>query len=129
MARATKEQVRLISPTELDDAALDALLDDAHTWVEMNLTDQCEQQSEASLTAVEKYLAAHYAQQQEPLVTREKIGPLETSFAIPSEGSANYAQLAASFDPCGIVLDSFVNTQGPQIKFRVGAGFDHDASS
>lgn len=125
MARITADDLRLVCSSDLDDENLEATIADASAWVDAHLVGQCSGLTDASLAAVEKYLAAHFLQTQAPLVKSEKVGPLATTYATP-DGATPFLDMAASFDPCGIVRSFFTKAQGSVVQFGVAPGYADD---
>lgn len=128
--RTTVDAVRLICNTALADDAIEAYIADASAWVDAYLDPAtardggCGDATVVTLTAVEKYLTAYFMTRREPQVKTSKVGPLSDTFAVSDDGS-EFLVLASSFDSCGIVLETLgAGAVAPQIRFRVGAGFD-----
>lgn len=124
MPRVSADDVKLICNTALDDDSIEASIADASAWIDANLEGQCDGQTEGSLAAVEKYLTAHFLQRREPVVKSEKAGPVAVTYATP-EGATEYLDMAASFDPCGIVSGAFAKA-GKSVQFAVGPGYADD---
>ena len=66
MTRINHYDVSEVLETDLNEAALEAFIDDAHRIVEDRIAEHCD--SEGDLAAVETYLAAHLATSKDPRV-------------------------------------------------------------
>jgi len=122
------EVLALVGDTSLDDEFVIGLIADASQWVDRNLVGACSQQTAESLEQVERYLAAH-------LITRGgpegSTGPLKSSTRdvisetydtgnVDTDAAKRFAQIAASFDPCGIVAEKWLGKLRPRALFARG---------
>jgi hypothetical protein len=118
--RTTATAVGLILQHELTSDQINAFIADASLWVDNNLVG--EGLSTATLTAIEKYLAAGFATARAAqLLSAKRLETTET-FQRDKEAS-EYFKLAATLDPTGTVAGEFLPRRVRGI-FRVGAGYD-----
>jgi hypothetical protein len=119
--RVTVTELRAILDTALETHVLEAFLADAETWVTLRLVPRGVE--EPALSAVQKYLAAHFATARESRVMEGQIGDVRERF---QRGPVNeYLALAKSFDPTGLVGQEFGDER--RFSFRVGAGYRSEA--
>jgi len=105
--RVTAEEVREIISTEIDDDVLDSsFIDTAHLFVDTHLT-ACTTNTEAILTKIELYLAAHFVSISDGggALKYTKLGDAAESFDTSQLGaglsSSRYGQTAIILDTCG----------------------------
>lgn len=121
MPRCTHDEVRAISASDADVVVIDECIRDASTWVDLQLAGKCPEQTEQSLAAVEKWLAAHFLTQQDPVLRSATRGDISESYATDTDAPI-FARQAATFDPCGIVAAAFLGKV--RVMARAGRGFD-----
>lgn len=105
MARVTPADVRLIFPTDLSDAELQAFIDTAHLLINEELADSG--LTEERLTEIELYLSAHLAALADPRKKSEMIAG-EWQFTNTGETgmgltSTHYGQTVLLLDTSGIL--------------------------
>lgn len=129
MARVDYTEVELIlgDEGEFDSAALLAFIDDASLWIDTNLVGKCSALTTAVLTAVEKYLAAHFASSRYAVLKSAKRGDTQEGYAGRGDDRVTpYLLTAASLDPCGIVQDLLVDgTDKTRGRAFVGRGYKY----
>lgn len=126
-ARVDPSDVLIILPdVALESGALEAIIADAHAWVEANLLG-CGM-SEETLASIEKYLAAHLAVQSAHgaagQVIEEQIDDTRErrQGSTDAKGVSSYLRIAAAFDRCGRIEAFWMGK--PRLRFRVGAGYN-----
>lgn len=114
-ARANVNDVKLIIETDLDDDQIQAFITTAHLLV----VDRIEGQgsSEATMTQVEQYLAAHFLSLRDPRVETEKIGgEYQAKYQVGDLGeglaSTVYGQTALALDDTGLLVQSSMKKAG-----------------
>jgi hypothetical protein len=120
VARTDEAQLRLIIDTRLDASALESFIADASLWVDNNLAS--DGLSDATLEAIERWLAAGFATSRDPRLTDKTLLSVKESLQrdpIISE----YFKRAADLDPTGKVASAFVPTKRVGL-LRIGAGYD-----
>lgn len=120
--RTTVADVQAILDTDLTSAQLTAFITDASLWVDTHLAGACTALSTSILTAVEKYLAAHYATARDPRLKSVKLDDTQESYQRDATVS-EYLKIAAELDPCGVVRDRLIEGKRSAI-WRVGSGYD-----
>ena len=100
MARpVSPADIRVLMDTTLSDADLSVFAEDAHVVVSETIPANA--LSEARLTLLEKYLAAHFAAMRDKQKTSEHIGPASTSY----EGQTGLYLTFTHFGQQVMVLD------------------------
>lgn len=102
MARVTEADVRAVIDTSLDSASVTSLIDVASTTIDNLFAD--ETVTEAVLTEIERWMAAHFIQLREQgNLRKEKLGDGEDEYLQGGEGfeSTTYGQTAVAMDPTG----------------------------
>lgn len=123
MARTTEAAVRLIIDTDVETAQVEAFIDDASGWVDDHLVGL--DLSDATLTRIEKYLAAHLITLRDPRVRQSRVGDVSETLQRDTQVT-EYLRTAAAMDDTGTVADRLLPDGPPKVRFRVGAGFDDD---
>lgn len=119
-ARVDTDAVRGIITTSQSDDALDGFIDTAHTLVDTYLLGTG--QSEAILTKIELYLAAHFVaiSDNSAGVIRDVVGESSMSFSdVFDKGfnSTHFGQAALAFDASGTLVS--LSTSKLRAEFRV----------
>lgn len=119
--RTNSTNVKLIISTGLTDGQVDAFIADASLWVDNNLVG--EGLSSDTLTAIEKYLAAHLITLRDPVLTERRRDDITDKFGLRT----SYLSYAMQLDPTGKIEEDFGEDR-PAFSFRVGAGYDSELS-
>ncbi len=125
MARVDFRAVQELLADDLDSGVITALIDDAHGWISRHLSGRGH--GEATLTSIEKYLAAHLC----VIATEGGAGQLVASargdvsekYAARSDASdaTSHLRAAAAFDHTGIIRQLWMN--GKRAGGYVGRGY------
>lgn len=119
---ATAGDVQDIMETSLNVSEIQPFLAAAQRFVADELEN--EGVSDATLTEIEKYMAAGIAASaRDPGVTQESVGDVSVTYQ-RSEDHQEHMKVAAALDPTGKVEARFLS--GSEVSFRVGAGYDDD---
>ncbi len=121
-ARTTADGVKSIIETSINDAdVLGQMINTANLYVDEHLVPTAGH-SDAMLTEIEKYLAAHFVALTEEKggVTRSKMGDADESYANVFESGFNstrYGQTAVVLDSSGILAK--LSITNARAEFRV----------
>ena len=123
MARVDINDVLEVLDTEIGVGMLAPLIQDASAWVDQFLSNRL---SETTLTAIEKYLAAHMAIVAEdgptgPLTSAKRADISETYAQRGEAGGTNYLRIAAAYDSTGILAEHWLGKR--RARGRVGVGY------
>lgn len=118
---ATASDVQDLLDTDLTTSEIDPFLTAAQRFV----TDRLEGEgvANATLTEIEKYLAAHIVTARDPRLTEAERDEIRDVYQRDAETS-EYLKIAIMLDPTGELEDEFGDTR--KVKFRMGAGYDDD---
>jgi hypothetical protein len=106
MARTNATAVKILIDTELSDADVDAFIADAAALLTSTGIEDADCHDSASLTVLEKYLAAHLVALRERQLTGEKIGAASESLGGDFGRGLDftqYGQQAIAYDCSGIL--------------------------
>lgn len=117
---ATASDVQDLLDTDLTTSEIDPFLTAAQRFV----TDQLESEDieNATLTEIEKYLAAGIVTLRDPRLVSAQIDDVQESYQRET-GSNEYFEIAAMLDPTGKVQARFIDKKQP-VKWHVSDGLE-----
>lgn len=118
---ATASDVQDLLDTDLTASEIGPFLTAAQRFVTDRLED--EDIADATLTEIEKYLAAHIVTARDPRLTEAQRGDVRDRYQRDAETS-EYLKIAIMLDTTGALEDEFGETR--KVAFRMGAGYDDD---
>ncbi len=124
--RVTYEEVAdIMGGSVLTSAQLDAMIEAASAFVD-ELAVLCPAISDAMLTQIEKFLAAHIASTADPQLVSSTRGDISETYKRSGNGQVTeFLTAALAMDPCGIVAERWAGKV--RAKFMIGTTYTQDA--
>ena|SRR5688572_5249445 len=128
-ARNDYTDVQDIVTTSLTSGQITALIETAAVWVDEHLVDVTDL-SEAALTQIEKYIAAHLVVGSGESGSGQRVearrADISEKYAEDkgrdTTGATSYIRTAAALDPTGRVAEAWL--KGKRVRWRVGDGYN-----
>lgn len=119
---ATESDVQDLLDTDLTTAEISPFLTAAQRFVTDNL--ESEGIANATLTEIEKYLAAFLVTSKDPTLVSASVGDASETYQRSSDAQ-DHLRVAAALDPTGQVKARFMDGSNT-VSFRVSEGYDSD---